>query len=112
MQAPEFLRGEAPTTHCDVYSLGILLWQLDSREVPFSGRNPHVVMYQVVATQARPLPPAPASATVKMSAFTSLYQSCWAHQPHLRPSMEVSIFVCKRSDPMSSLRMFAGLWVE
>lgn len=85
-QAPEFLRGEAPTTHCDVYSLGILLWQLDSREVPFSGRNPHEVMYQVVATQARP--PTPSPATVNLSAFTSLYQSCWAHQPHLRPSME------------------------
>ena len=89
MQAPEFLRGEAPTTHCDVYSLGILLWQLDSREVPFSGRNPHEVMYQVVATQARPPPPSPA--TVNLSAFTSLYKSCWAHQPQLRPSMEVII---------------------
>ena len=111
MQAPEFLRGEAPTTHCDVYSLGILLWQLDSREVPFSGRNPHVVMYQVVATQARPLPPAPASATINLAAFTSLYQSCWAHQSHLRPSMEVSIEFYI-SALMSSLRMFADLWVE
>ena len=89
VQAPEFLRGQAPTTQCDVYSLGILLWQLDSREVPFSGRNPHEVMYQVVATQARP--PTPSPATVNLSAFTSLYQSCWAHQPHLRPSMEVII---------------------
>ena len=91
LQAPEFLRGEAPSTQCDVYSLGILLWQLDSWEVPFSGPRwpPHVVMYQVVASQARP--PAPTSAHIKMSAFTSLYQSCWAHQPVLRPSTEVSI---------------------
>ena len=88
VQAPEFLSGEPPSTHCDVYSLGILLWQLDSREVPFSGRDPHVVMYQVVKTQARPPPPSPAF--VNLPPFTSLFQSCWAQQPHLRPSMEVS----------------------
>jgi len=34
-QAPEFLRGGLPHPLCDVYSFGILLWQLDSREVPF-----------------------------------------------------------------------------
>ena len=89
-QAPEFLRGQHPTSHCDVYSLGILLWQLDSREVPFSGRHPQVVMYQVVATCARPCTPAPACASVNMAAFTSLYQACWQHRPQARPSTEVS----------------------
>ena len=34
-QAPEFLRGGSPATYTDIYSLGILLWQLDSREIPF-----------------------------------------------------------------------------
>ena len=74
-----------------------------------------MVMYQVVATQARPLPPAPASATVKMSAFTSLYQSCWAQQSHLRPSMEVTISSNNNifSNVASlSLRMCADLLVE
>ena len=89
-RAPEFLRGQHPTSHCDVYSLGILLWQLDSREVPFSGRHPQVVMYQVVATCARPPTPPPACASVNMAAFTSLYQACWQHRPQARPSTEVS----------------------
>ena len=89
-QAPEFLRGQAPTTHCDIYSLGILLWQLDSREVPFSGQHPQVVMYQVVARTARPAPPSPAEASINTTVFTSLYRSCWQHQPWDRPSIEVS----------------------
>ena len=88
-QAPEFLRGQAPTTHCDIYSLGILLWQLDSRELPFSGSHPHSVMYQVVAMTARPA--SPAQASVNMAAFTALYKSCWHHQPWHRPSIGVSL---------------------
>ena len=32
-QAPEYLRGGPPSPACDIYSLGLLLWQLDSRSV-------------------------------------------------------------------------------
>ena len=48
LQAPEFLRGCAASPACDVYSLGVLLWQLETREVPFSGQHPQAVMYQVL----------------------------------------------------------------
>ena len=41
-QAPELLKGEAPSRACDVYSLGILLWQLDSRSIPYAGQHPQV----------------------------------------------------------------------
>ncbi|KAF2887657.1 hypothetical protein ILUMI_18516, partial [Ignelater luminosus] len=33
--APELLLGKLPTTQCDVYSLGILLWQMQYREIPY-----------------------------------------------------------------------------
>ena len=42
-QAPELLKGEVPSRACDVYSLGILLWQLDSRSVPYAGQHPQVL---------------------------------------------------------------------
>ena len=41
-QAPELLLGKSPAAACDVYSLGILLWQLDSREAPYAGQHPQV----------------------------------------------------------------------
>jgi len=87
-QAPEFLRGSPPSPRCDVYSLAILLWQLDSREVPFTGHHPQAVMYQVVARGVRPPLPSEAKACVNIPAFTSLYKSCWHTDPAARPSCQ------------------------
>jgi len=87
-QAPELLKGEAPSRACDVYSLGILLWQLDSRSIPYAGQHPQVVMFQVVSMVARPKPPLSSIAAVGLPAFTSLYSTCWAAKPDKRPSMD------------------------
>ena len=92
-----------------MYSLAILLWQLDTREVPFTGHHPQAVMYQVscdwlrplhtylslillqvVARGVRPPPPSEAKACVNIPAFTSLYKSCWHSDPAARPSCQVS----------------------
>lgn len=45
--APEVLRGCRPSPASDVYSFGILLWQVQTREVPFAGEHPHVIIYKV-----------------------------------------------------------------
>ena len=86
-QAPEFLRGFSPTPACDVYSLGILLWQLDSREYPYPGHHPHTVMFRVVAAGARPKLPSSTNGTISLPAFTSLYTHCWAAKPEARPTI-------------------------
>jgi len=88
-QAPELLKGELPSKACDVYSFGILLWQLDSRSVPYLGQHPQVVMFQVVSMVARPKPPPISAAAVGLPAFTALYSKCWAARPTERPSMEI-----------------------
>ena len=87
-QAPEFLRGCSPTPACDVYSLGILLWQLDSREIPYPGHHPHTVMFRVVAAGARPKLPSSTNGAISLPAFTSLYTHCWAANPETRPSIK------------------------
>ena len=84
-QAPEFIRGSVPTPSCDIYSLGILFWQLDSRQIPYCGQHPQAVMFQVVSVGARPIPPPRTDACVNLELFTSLYKSCWNAIPHLRP---------------------------
>ncbi|KAG5314832.1 MOS kinase, partial [Acromyrmex insinuator] len=43
--APEVLRGDIPTFATDIYSLGIVAWQMLSREVPFYGLHVHTVIY-------------------------------------------------------------------
>ena len=38
-RAPELLKGECPTPKADIYSLGICLWQLLTREQPYGWEN-------------------------------------------------------------------------
>jgi hypothetical protein len=52
--APEQIRGEVPDFHSDVYSLGLVLWEMLRGEKAFKGRTPG----EVVARQlADPVPP-------------------------------------------------------
>ena len=85
-QAPELLLGLNPAPPCDLYSLGVLLWQVDSREVPWAGHHPQAVMFRVVSTGARPVPPRPHMASIGLPSYTELYQSCWQAGPAKRPS--------------------------
>ena len=60
-RAPELFRNDLQsnnnsnvTTSCDIYSLGICMWQLLTREFPYNGENPHVIIYQIVSKGLRP----------------------------------------------------------
>ena len=53
-RAPELLRGDAPDTKADIYSLGVTLWQMEARRPPYAGHEPHAVVFNVVAYNARP----------------------------------------------------------
>jgi len=88
-QAPELLLGKSPTAACDVYSLGILLWQLDSREVPYAGQHPQAVMWSVVAVGARPKLPPPERAAVGLQGFSLLFTHCWAVLAEHRPAVDL-----------------------
>lgn len=64
-RAPELFRGdktffernnELVTFKCDIYSLGIVMWQLLTRESPYDEyhEDPQVVVYQIVSKNLRP----------------------------------------------------------
>jgi proto-oncogene serine/threonine-protein kinase mos len=62
-RAPELFRNDSQnlnnnlsnvSTSCDIYSLGICMWQLLTREFPYNGENPHVIIYQIVSKGLRP----------------------------------------------------------
>lgn len=47
------LRGSTPTFAADIYSLGIVAWQMLSQQVPFHGLHIHTIIY-ISAKGTRP----------------------------------------------------------
>jgi serine/threonine protein kinase len=86
--APELLGeggddGGARTSAADVYSFGVLLWQMYSGERPWAGLGPAGVVQKVVHN--REVLPAPAGMP---QALADLVGSCCAWQPAARPTFE------------------------
>ncbi|XP_015915162.1 serine/threonine-protein kinase mos [Parasteatoda tepidariorum] len=77
--APEVLRGASPTLFSDIYSFGILLWQVHTRELPFAGEHPHVIIYKVAHYGFRPMFQAPSC-----DAYEETAKCCWSEEPSLR----------------------------
>jgi serine/threonine protein kinase len=71
----------------DVYSFGVLLWELFSAAKPFSELHPLHVTMAVLTIKARPSPdPASSPATI-----VALTKRCWSHEPAERPTMAAAI---------------------
>ncbi|XP_037658510.1 proto-oncogene serine/threonine-protein kinase mos [Choloepus didactylus] len=88
-RAPELLKGEAATPKADIYSFAITLWQMATKEVPYSGERQHVV-YAVVAYNLRPsLSAAVFTDSVPGGRLENVIESCWAPSAVQRPSAEV-----------------------
>lgn len=88
-QAPELLKGESATPKADVYSFGITLWQMATREVPYSG-EPLQVLYAVVAYNLRPsLAGAVFTASPTGQTLQSILCSCWEARALQRPGAEL-----------------------
>ncbi|MEE6463931.1 hypothetical protein FKM82_006110 [Ascaphus truei] len=86
-RAPELLRGEPVTAKADIYSFAVTLWQMVTREAPYSGER-QCVLYAVVAYDLRPEVGRAFSSTEEGRAVRGMVESCWAAQPEGRPTAE------------------------
>nr|XP_018900861.1 PREDICTED: mitogen-activated protein kinase kinase kinase 7-like [Bemisia tabaci] len=89
--APEVFEGSNYTEKCDVFSWGIILWQVLSRQKPFDdiGRSAYSIMWAVHIGKRPPLIencPKP---------IESLMTRCWDQAPNLRPSMNEIVRIMK-----------------
>ncbi|KAK9059280.1 hypothetical protein SSX86_021899 [Deinandra increscens subsp. villosa] len=82
--APEVLRNEPSNEKSDVFSFGIILWELVTQRVPWSSMNPLQVV-GVVGFMDRRLD-LPEDIDPSLS---SIIQDCWQSNPALRPSFEI-----------------------
>lgn len=91
-RAPELLKGETPSPKADIYSLGICLWQLLTREQPYGSENLYVVVFGVVAYNLRPRVPTLDKAA---SHYQQLVESLWQSSPCMRPTASETIKVLR-----------------
>jgi len=79
--APEVIAGETYTEAADVYSFGIILWELATRKIPFDD-VPSYDLNKLVIGGTRP--PEPSDECPRE--YKDLMKQCWAPRPTQRPS--------------------------
>lgn len=79
--APEVLRNEPSTEKCDVYSFGVILWELSTLQQPWNGMNPMQVVGAVGFQNRRLEIPKNVEQSV-----ARIIIGCWHSDPRLRPS--------------------------
>jgi hypothetical protein len=84
--APEVIQGQDYSEKADVYSFGIIMWELATRKPPFRELNGLEVSQEVVKNDLRPALPKRCP-----DPFLKLMQRCWSRECQARPSLEVII---------------------
>ncbi|KAF2073598.1 hypothetical protein CYY_005087 [Polysphondylium violaceum] len=78
--APEVIKGQQYTESCDVYSFGIILWELYCRSEPYPGVTSWTIPV-IVCEGKRPKIPSDCP-----SDYSKLIKSCWADKAKKRPT--------------------------
>eukprot|EP01095_Lingulamoeba_sp_RSL-Kostka_P011392 TRINITY_DN4306_c0_g1_i1.p1 TRINITY_DN4306_c0_g1~~TRINITY_DN4306_c0_g1_i1.p1 ORF type:complete len:577 (-),score=183.46 TRINITY_DN4306_c0_g1_i1:103-1800(-) len=82
--APEVMLKQEITTKVDVYSMGIIIWELVTRLEPFEEHDDYdVFMNCVVNEHERPEIPQDCPESLEQ-----LMRNCWAHNPEDRPDFQ------------------------
>ncbi|PON49795.1 Mitogen-activated protein kinase kinase kinase [Trema orientale] len=79
--APEVLRNEPSDEKCDVYSFGVILWELSTMQQPWGGMNPMQVVGAVGFQHRRLDIPEDMD-----PAIADIIRRCWQTDPRLRPT--------------------------
>ncbi|XP_061343656.1 probable serine/threonine-protein kinase SIS8 isoform X2 [Gastrolobium bilobum] len=79
--APEVLRNEPSNEKCDVYSFGVILWELSTLQQPWGGMNPMQVVGAVGFQHRRLDIPDDVD-----PAIADIIRKCWQTDPKLRPT--------------------------
>ncbi|XP_066985180.1 mitogen-activated protein kinase kinase kinase 10-like isoform X2 [Macrobrachium rosenbergii] len=91
--APEVIKTSTFSKASDIWSYGVVLWELLTGEIPYKGIDALAIAYGVAMNKLRLHIPA----TVP-SNWRNLMESCWELDPHARPTFEV---ILKKLDEIS-----------
>nr|UDO47406.1 ser/thr kinase [Pandoravirus massiliensis] len=86
--APEVLNESLDIDYAmaDVYSFGIILWEVLTRQQPYNGMTPAAVAVAVIRDDARPRIPADLNVDAQPESYVDLIKECWHRDPTVRPT--------------------------
>ena len=85
--APELLRDCQPSTHSDIWSMGMVMYELLTRIMPFQGLQRVSVVVRAVRAGAVPFAPRAVAAGAPPG-FVKMMRLCWHSEPCKRPSVD------------------------
>lgn len=90
--APEVISHQAYDFKCDIYSFGILLWELMHQQMPFYDYSPLQAAFAVAMEKRRP----PIALNKELESYGPLISRCWQHRPDARPESDEVVCECSR----------------
>ena len=82
--APEVLENRPYSLEADVYSFGIVMWEILARQPPFADYSHHKIMYNVINYKERPpLNKIPSDCP---DGLPMIMRACWEQDPKKRPN--------------------------
>ncbi len=84
--APElFTKKPEFTFKADIYSVGMIFWEIVTGKIPWETTEPGVIMAFVMTGQREELPPP--SDTPQLKSIAKLIEFCWKQNPEERPTI-------------------------
>ncbi|GBC23739.2 kinase-like domain-containing protein [Rhizophagus irregularis DAOM 181602=DAOM 197198] len=85
----------------DIYSLGVLFWELTSRKMPFDFETKNNDPFEIIKIKSNILKgmrekPSPGT----NHKFVALYEKCWQHKPDVRPEIRQVILELNNIEPL------------
>ena len=84
-KAPELLKFGKPSKTSDIYSLGVVFWELATRCVPYEDSDEAIIYQGVKAGQRLEIP------TDVPHTFASMISIAWSQEPNKRPTAQAII---------------------